>query len=95
MNTGGDCGSASHGAIDFHAWWCLRQQACPFTVQTAQKSRYCPQWDRARIQPRREAILIGWMHVTVRVPELLRRIRFTVQVEKEQIKITGSIVNGF
>ena len=33
MNTGGDCGSASHGAIDFHAWWCLRKQACPFTVK--------------------------------------------------------------
>ena len=27
----GDCGSAAHGAIDFHAWWCLRKQACLFT----------------------------------------------------------------
>ena len=32
-NTGGDCGSAKCGAIDFHEWWCLRQQTCPFTMK--------------------------------------------------------------
>ena len=30
-NTGGDCGSTKCGAIDFHGWWCLCQQTCPFT----------------------------------------------------------------
>ena len=29
-NTGGDCGSAKHGAIDFHTWWCLGQQTRGF-----------------------------------------------------------------
>ena len=33
-NTGGDCGSAKHGAIDFHVWWCLGQQTRGFKLLT-------------------------------------------------------------
>ena len=33
-NTGGDCGSAKHGAIDFHTWWCLGQQTRGFKLLT-------------------------------------------------------------
>ena len=43
----GDCGSAQHGAIDFHAWWCLRKQTCPFTV-----------FSKVMIQHRQKGILV-------------------------------------
>ena len=47
-NTGGDCGSAKHGAIDFHVWRCLRQQTRGFRKELKKM------WKSVKLLPKYE-----------------------------------------
>ena len=60
-NTGGDCGSAKHGAIDFHVWWCLGQQTRGFRKELKKmwKSVKLPSLTVNKRQNSRKASIYG------------------------------------